>query len=246
MNSRHPLSKYVVVSTLILPLLMLVSPASSSDYLFSIAQEAKPDGDPRLCTSDHTGRAATYACQDYQTRDGLIRLLFSGGRMPKAIVRFDANEEVADIVHVGELSGQEPTFDVVPPPGVPQDVVFLGATVCVDERDQSLPCSVFRHAAVGQPTVRDYMVFYGRQGGVARIQVFNATVSHDPRDDVLTFHPLYVDQNHDAASAQMAYETGLALLDNGCCRSQALSYLRYACELFPGAAGYCAKYHTAS
>ena len=85
MNSRHPLPKYVVVSTIILPLLVLVSPASSSDYLFSIAQEAKPDGDPRLCTSHHTGRAATYACQDYQTRDGLIRLLFSGGRMPKAI-----------------------------------------------------------------------------------------------------------------------------------------------------------------
>jgi len=170
----------------------------------------------QLCQSDHTGKNILYACQHFATADGKYRVYFKGGLEPKAIAAVSENGEVRELLWVETSQRNRPFCQLPPPLQVPDGASFKGAGVCLNDEDESIPCSVFRHKAPGIKTLSDYMVFYHPDGSGAE-----------------STSVIYVGVNQDAEPAEFAYQIGLSLLKTHCCRQRGFKYIARAHQLFP-------------
>jgi len=179
----------------------------------------------QLCQSDHSGNNELYACQNFDSINGHYRVFFLGGRHPKAIATVADNGDINEMLWSEETQVDRPVCDLPPPIQVPAEAKFIGASICKDEADQSIPCTVFRHKAPRLTTNSDYMVFYNADGTGPK---YTLTIN--------------LGVNPDALPAELAYQIGLNLLKTQCCQQRGLEYIAHAYQLFPGSALYRTTY----
>jgi len=199
-----------------------INPASCSAY---IPANAKTTENFTLCRSDHNGKSEVYACQNYVTNNDHYRAFFKGGRHPKAIARVTPSGKVIKMLWQDEKKSIQPVCDFPPPVQVPAETKFIGAAVCIDEADQKVPCSVFRHSGARMQTVYDYLVYYKPDG--------TGPVSTEL---------IQIGENKSAMAAELSYQIGLELIKTSCCQQSGLEYLRNAFHLFPDSIAYRTSY----
>ncbi len=190
-----------------------------------IPSDAVPTANLHLCLSSHRGQAEMYACQDLHAQSGMFRVYFKGGRQPKAIARLDSRNQVSQLVWKENAFTPSPDCKLTTPPRIFANSRFMGASVCEDDNDQSVPCAVFRVQAPRVETYADYMIFYGPKGhGPKKIQM------------------VYTGVNQDAIPAELMYQIGLSLIHTRCCQQSGLQYIQQASRLFPTSRLYRAAY----
>lgn len=189
-----------------------------NDYRCSaiLPDDASAVDDIKLCHSDRIGKNEVYACQDFVTGNARYRVLFKGGRHPKAIVRIHDQEDVMNIIRLDKNPDNPPLCQLSKPEQIPALARFMGAGVCSDDSDQSVACAVFRHKAPRLKTVSDYMVYYRADGSGPK-----STASFE------------IGANQDAMPAELAYQIGINLLQTRCCQQRGLRYLELAYQMFP-------------
>lgn len=200
----------------------LTAVATCSAY---IPSDAIPEDSFKICQSSHSGENEVYACQTFTTVNGRYRVLFKGGRHPRAITRINEKGDTSQILWLDTKQTNQPVCDFPPPIEVPAETTFIGAGVCIDETGQPVPCSVFRHNGARTKTVYDYLIYYKPDG---------------TGPDYTTL--VYVGENRNAMSAELAYQIGLGLLKTRCCRQSGLEYIKHAYELFPNSTAYRTSY----
>lgn len=169
-----------------------------------------------LCQSDHTGTNEVYSCREYRQDQQLVRFYFKGGNTPraKATIRVTSNDVPVQVLQ--KPAEPLPPLAVLPPKGVPRAAEFIGSGVCLDSKDQSVPCGIFAHKPARFPKKFRYMVFYDANGKGAT-----------------TIERQEAGPNPDAIPAELAYRIGKRLVESDCCQADGLGYLRYAMSLFP-------------
>jgi hypothetical protein len=184
--------------------------ASCSAYL---PPDATTTNGFRLCQSDQSGKNERYACQDFSARGEHYRVFFKGGRHPKAIVTVARNGGVDKILWSNEMQADRPVCNLPPPIAIPAASKFMGAGVCLDESENSVPCAMFHHQAPRLKSVANYMVFYDAEGTSPGY--------------LLRFNGI----NENAMLGELAYQLGLSLLKTQCCQRLGLQYIEYAKQL---------------
>lgn len=198
-------------------------PASCSAF---VPADAVTHDSFKLCQSDHSGKDENYACQTFVAADGRYRVLFKGGRHPRAIAKVAENGDVAEMLWSENGQAPQPVCHFPPPIKVPAETSFKGAGVCLDEGNRSIPCTVFHHKAARTDSVYDYLIFYKPDGsGPDYMQ------------------SIYLGENKDAMAAELAYQIGLGLLKTECCQQSGLQYVAHAYQLYPGSTLYRTAYH---
>ena len=180
----------------------------------------------KLCQSDHSGNNELYACQNFTSADGNYRIFFKGGRSPKAITKVTNNGDVKEILWSENMSVNQPVCDLHPSTHIPVTTKFMGAGICKDKNNLSVPCTVFRHKVARLKNITDYMVFYNTNGAGPK---YTSTI--------------YMGENQDAMPAELSYQIGLSLLKTGCCQQRALKYIKYAIQMFPDSILYSKSYY---
>lgn len=198
--------------------------AAANECLNLLPDDVKTDGLPRICESAFNGMAATYSCQDYVSGENRYRVLYKGGRSPKAVLALDTGgtEQLLSSPLYGDRKMKCP---LTPPAGVPKYATHRGIGVCHDEKDKPVSCSIFLHAAARQTEAHRYMVFYPNH-----------------RDGNVTIDVQVAGNNDDAMVAEVAFQIGMSLWETECCSEQAVQYLAYAYSLFPRAEAYRQAY----
>lgn len=181
-----------------------------------IPKDAKPDGEPWLCESAHSGELQAYGCQDYLSGQKHYRLYFRGGAAPKAIAIVERDEPRVFHQSTRVNASQVQTCEIAVPVGVPDAATHLGTGVCKDGCGKPVPCSVFRLEAARELAIIHYTVLYHPQG-------------HGP----LSMDTRVMGNNEEALAAELSYQLGVSLLHADCCPEQALGYLAHAHRLFP-------------
>lgn len=202
----------------------LASAASANECLDLLPYDTVAEGLPSVCQSGFTGIRKNYSCQDYRSGKTLYRVLYRGGTSPKAIIRISADNTQSLLVSPLQ-SGRKLSCPLAPPSGIPQHAVHRGIGVCQDAQDHDVACSVFEHAPARQTDVHRYMTFY-TEDKTPSVQI----------DDQI------VGTNHDAITAEMAYQIGMSLWETDCCAGRAVEYLALAYRLFPRAEAYRKAY----
>ncbi len=188
-------------------------PASCSAFL---PADATPVRDLHICRSRHDGKNTVYACQDFASGDEFYRVLFKGGRNPKAITALAADGEAGRVIWSEDEETDPPVCSLAPPPQAPATNQFVGVGVCKDDAGQSVPCAVFRRKAPRAQITTDYLVFYHADGSGPQRAI-----------------PMYVETDPDALPAELAFQIGRRLVKSRCCRHRGLQYLQYASQAYP-------------
>ncbi|MDH5396035.1 MAG: hypothetical protein OEW97_07145 [Gammaproteobacteria bacterium] len=185
----------------------------------------------KLCYLNPSDKFSLYACQNYTSGQDNFRLYFQGGRIPKFITQVSAQGDVKKILWSEENNTDKnqstlPVYDLPPPEQIPDTAKFMGAGICLNSHEQDIPCAVFRNKAARLKHIYDYIVFFNKDGAGAEETT-----------------PIYIGNNHEAVTAEMAYQFGLSLANAGCCQQEALRYIEYAYQLFPGSKLYRYAYN---
>lgn len=211
------LSKVIVFFIIIVPSVVcaatVITHKKCYDYLPS---DATPHGNFFICSSKLTGKSSLYACQNFISRYGHYRVFFKSGRYPKAIARVSKKGKIIRLLWSEQNSASRPEYNFQPPKLIPASSRFIGAGVCQNEQNQDVPCSAFRLNTARNQDVKDYLVFYKKDGTGPYSQT---AITLEPNDNTMP--------------AEMAYQIGLSLLDTLCCHENARQYLEYAATLFP-------------
>ncbi len=178
-----------------------------------------------LCHSDHSGKNALYACQNFATHHAHYRVFFKGGPHPKAIASVTENGDIDKMLWSEEMPANRPVCDFPSPIHIPAAAKFMGAGVCLDESDASIPCTLFRYKASQLKTISDYVVFY-KVDGVG--PEYASTIASGV--------------NRNAMPAELAYKMGLSLLKTDCHPQRGLQYIKHAYQLFPNSTLYRTAY----
>lgn len=192
------------------------------DYLPANVTSAS---DVRVCTSSFNGDANNYICRDYVAGDVNYRVLYKGGLVPKAILKFDEKNH-RQLVWSPLFGDQEMRCPLAPPDGVPRHAKHRGIGVCHDENDHAVPCSVFEHAAPRNADAYRYLAIYDANG-----------------EAPASVNKIVAGKNMYAVEAEFSFQIGMSLLDTDCCREQGVSYIKHAYELFPQADTYRVAYY---
>lgn len=187
--------------------------ASCSKFL---PADAKPVRDLHICRSGRDGKNTVYACQDFASGHERYRVLFKGGRHPKAITALTEDGEISKLVWSEDEDTDPPVCSLAPPPQAPATNQFVGVGVCKDDAGQSVPCAVFRRKAPRAQFTTDYLVFYRVDGSGPQRAI-----------------PMYVETDPDALPAELAFQIGRRLVKSRCCRHRGLQYLQYAFQAYP-------------
>lgn len=181
-----------------------------------VAAEAIPERSLYLCESDQQGKKEIFACQDIVSQSGNYRVLFKGGRKPKAMIRMLSRGQSTNNLRPVQTPSFQPACHLSMNAQVPPGAIFQGAGVCKDEYEQDAPCAVFRFKSHRHQTFTDYMTLYRKDGsGPQKTEA------------------VYSGYNKDAMPAELAYQIGLSLLNTSCCQKQGLAYIEQAYLLFP-------------
>lgn len=189
--------------------------AAANECLNLFPYDATEDGLPKICQSAFNGKQANYSCQDYRSGDNRYRILYKGGRTPKAVLALnaDGSEQLLSSPLFGDQTLNCP---LNAPAGVPKHAMHRGIGVCRDENDKPVACSIFQYAAARETVTHSYMVYYpGTEQKKIRVEVEEAGA------------------NKDAMVAELAFQLGMSLWKTDCCHAQAVQYLAYAYHLFP-------------
>ena len=196
--------------------------ALANECLSKMPSGVKPAGQAKLCQSSYTGLETSYSCQDYQKGQQRYRVIYKSGLEPKAILK--VTNGVEKLVYSPSWGDHKMRCPLPTPTSVPRHAKHLGIGICINNNDESIPCSVFEHAQARQTRAWRYLVFYNDNGQTELA------------------HRMVVRDNHDAMVAEIAYQLGLSLLQTSCCSEQATAYLEYAHRLFPKATAYRSGY----
>jgi len=215
-----------IASRTVLSLLtmLFLGHASANECLNLLPDDAKPDGLAKICQSSFNGIEFSYSCQDYRSGDSRYRVLYKGGRTPKAVLALnaDGSEQILSSPVFGD---NKLTCPLSPPPGVPKYATHRGTGVCHDEHDKPVACSIFLHAAARETEAHRYMVFYP---------------NHNANEVAVEVQA--AGNNEDAMVAELAFQIGMSLWETECCTREAVKYLAYAYRLFPRAEAYRTAY----
>lgn len=199
--------------------------AATNQCLEYLPDNITSTSDVRICTSSFNGDANSYICRDYVAGKEHYRVLYKGGLVPKAILKFDEYNH-KQLVWSPLYGDKEIRCPLAPPEGVPQHATHRGIGVCHDERDNAIPCSVYEHAAPRTTKAYRYLTLHDPNGeSPANISKFDAG------------------KNVYAVEAEFSFQIGMSLLDTDCCREQGLAYIKHAYELFPQADTYRIAYY---
>lgn len=222
-NDRTRLS-IAYQAMLALVAMFFLGPVAANECLNLLPDDVKADGLPKICESAFNGIEFSYSCQDYRSGENRYRVLYKGGRTPKAVLALnaDGSEQILSSPIFGD---HRLTCPLTPPTGVPKYATHRGTGVCHDENDKPIACSIFLHTAARQTESHRYMVFYPNNS--------EATVKVDVQ---------VAGNNDDAMVAELAFQIGMSLWDTECCTEQAVQYLAYAYSLFPRAEAYRQAY----
>ena len=207
----------ILIST---ALLALGTQVFANECLSQMSNGARPVGQVKLCHSTFTGLKNQYSCQDYQEGTTVFRVLYKGGLEPKAIIKHRAGQ-TEKLVWSTSFGDQSMRCPLTAPSSVPKHAKHRGLGICMDERNNDIPCSVYEHKTARESSTWRYLVFYQADG------VSNQVA-----------HRMAIGNNEDAMVAELAYQLGLSLLETSCCSDQAAAYLEHAHRLFPRARAY--------
>jgi hypothetical protein len=182
-----------------------------------------------VCTSTLNGDYKRYSCQDYVSGENNYRILYRGGLVPKAILKFDeVNHKY--VLWSAQSAVQKITCPLAPPEGIPQQAKHRGIGICQDEHDEYTPCSVYELVEPRKLEVVRYFAMYDPQG--EQPASVDATV---------------IGNNVDAMVAEFSFQIGMSLLNTDCCKEKGYEYIKHAYNLFPRAETYRRAYqHTKS
>lgn len=206
-----------VRNSAIMFLLFFSSNILADSCLNYISADAEAIGEFAICRVNHQGKSATYACQRYQDSSRMFVILFNGGTSPQAIYSTDLDLRQPIRVEWDQATaGNGLSCQFTRPDSVPASAHYLGTGVCEDDANQSVPCSMYHHAAARRTTMEHHMVFFDAGGrGVRSVTIFPSG------------------ENNQALIAELAYQLGMAKMKTACCRRQAVAYLLFAYEAFP-------------
>jgi len=204
--------------------LLCISSVSANECLNLLPYDVAEDGLPKLCLSGVNGKRELYSCQDYRSGNSHYRVLYKGGRVPKAVLALRADGKEVVLTSLAD-SNRKLSCPLKAPAGVPKYASHRGLGVCADEHDQAIACSMYVYAAARESVAHSYMVFYPRDSR-EKLQVEISDAG----------------KNENAMVAEIAYQIGLQLSQTECCNSQALRYLSYAYHLFPRSETYRQAY----
>jgi len=200
---------------------------AANQCLSYLPADVATSGELKLCHSSYNGLPDQYSCQEYQTSHATYRVLYKGGLVPKAIVQLDKSGE--EHVMWSTLFADAPMqCPLLPPAGITIHAKHLGVGVCVDEKDQNVPCSVYQHAEARDKESYRYMVFYEANGKGASL-----------------VDEQFAGSNEDAMVAEIAYQIGVQLLNTECCSERAIHYLEFAFNRYPQTTDYRVAYNSA-
>lgn len=202
--------------------LFQVMPAYANECLQVLPANTIEDGIPKICQSSFNGTKRDYVCQDYRAGDQKFQVLYQGGVKPKAILQIDTNNKSTLKLE----SVKQATCPLPAPTGIPSHALHRGIGICLDDNDETVPCSIYEHVEAREPVQYRHMIFY----------------QSDNEHDEVTINTQIYDANHDAMAAELAYQIGLNLSNTECCAAQAIEYLAYAHKLFPHAEVYRKAY----
>jgi hypothetical protein len=195
--------------------MLYLSHAAANECLNLFPYDVTEDGQPKICQSAFSGTQASYGCQDYRSGENRYRVLYKGGRTPKAVLALNADG--AEQILSSPLHG-DPKLNcpLKAPKGIPAYASHRGIGVCRDDTNQQVACSIFQYAAARQTQTHLYMVFY-------------------PNDKQHTIQVAVEDAgvNENAMVAEIAYQLGKSLSHTTCCGDEAVQYFAYAYHLFP-------------
>ncbi len=210
------LNKYRMIVLLSLISLFQVVPANADECLQALPVNAIKDGIPRVCQSNFTGVKLDYVCQDYRANGQHYQILYKGGVNAKAILQIDTHskQQVQSVLMKGVACS------IPAPSGIPAHALHRGIGLCLDQNDDTVPCSIYEHAEARQPVQYRNFVFYK---------------TDNKGDEKITIQTMSIQSNKDAMSAELSYQIGISLSKTECCAEQAIEYLAYAYKLFPHA-----------
>jgi hypothetical protein len=213
--------KYKVLALAGLTSLFQFSPVNANECLQMLPANTIKDGIPKVCQSDFSGTKLDYVCQDYRAGEQHYQVLYQGGVTPKAILRTNTDNRVTPMaINANACPLPAPT-------GIPSHALHRGIGLCLDQNDDTVPCSIYEHAEAREPVQYRHMVFYKH---------------NKPEQNKVSIETQVIDANHDAMAAELAYQIGISLSQTECCADQAIEYLAYAHQLFPHANVYRKAY----
>lgn len=205
--------------------LSLQAHALSNQCLEYLPDNITVASEVRICTSTFNGDYNRYSCQDYNAGDEHYRILYRGGLIPKAILKFDeANRK--HVVWSPLFGDQEIHCPLAPPDGIPYRAKHRGIGVCQDDNDEYVPCSIYEHAAPRKIEAYRYFAMYDPSG-----------------EQPATIDTLVTGKNVDALVAEFSFQIGISLLKTDCCKQQAFEYIQHAYSMFPRADAYRRAYY---
>lgn len=173
-----------------------------------------------LCESSYTGNIKLYSCRDYRHGDTLLRVYYKGGKTPKAIATINKKSNTTEFNVADKKNHPLMVCNITPPKTMPRDVSYMGTGVCENDKQESIPCSLFKYASARNTEIYHYHVFYNNNKSLHI-------------DKLLTGNNI-----ENAMTAELAYQIGLQLIKSNCCRKRALEYISHAYKLFPNAEEY--------
>lgn len=195
--------------------LFFTTHAAANECLNLFPYDTVEDGLPKICQSAFNGVPSDYSCQDYRSGENQYRVLYKGGRTPKAILALNSNGS-EQLLSSPLFGNQKLKCPLKAPAGVPKYATHRGIGICRDENDKPVACSIFLYAAARDTNLHSYMVFYPKnKQEKMRVDVSDAG------------------KNENAMAAEIAFQIGMTLWETECCSEQAVPYLAYAYHLFP-------------
>ena len=198
---RYLLSLLVIIFT---------THAAANECLNLFPYDTVEDGLPKICQSAFNGMPSDYSCQDYRSGENRYRVLYKGGRTPKAVLALTSNGS-EQLISSPLFGNQKLKCPLKAPVGVPKYATHRGIGICRDENDKPVACSIFLYAAARDINLHSYMVFYPKhKREKVRVDVSDAG------------------KNENAMAAEIAFQIGMTLWETECCHEQAVPYLAYA------------------
>lgn len=188
-----------------------------------IPADAEITGSLHLCKSGQVKE--TYACLDLKSESGKYRLMFRGGVTPALITGIKNDGRTAETLWSKKDTQQQVACDLPVAESIPAESEFKGAGVCSGESGETLPCMVYRYKGYRQTSIIDYMILYNFDGSKVHGIV-----------------PVHIGDNHEAMTAELAYQLGLSLIGSECCSERGKKYVEYAYQLFPRSDVYLKTY----
>jgi hypothetical protein len=187
--------------------------------------DARMLGDLKLCEYQYRGKHETFACQDVAVKNQQYRVLFKGGRIPRAIIAKGLQADQDLVVWPVKNSRHAHVCSFPVPEQLPASAKFKGMGICKNDKNESIPCGIFRDKKSRRQKIPDYLVLYDVAGnGPEEVSVIHNGI------------------NRDAVPAELAYQIGLQLLKSTCCQQSGFAYLKYAYLLFPDSTLYREAY----